>query len=219
MVGRPALDFLDEENKAIMEEQIESRKKGEHRPYEIEWTTKDGRRVPTILSPRGFFEPDGRYRGAFGVVTDISEQKKTEQALREREKELEGKTARLEENDKIELQERVLHNIQELVTPYLQKLKKSALGARQEAYVGIIESHLEDVTSSFSPRLSSEAVGLSPMELQVADLIRQGRTTKDISELLDLSKRTIDGHRDRIRRKLGIKNAKVNLRAYLQSKK
>jgi DNA-binding CsgD family transcriptional regulator len=57
----------------------------------------------------------------------------------------------------------------------------------------------------------------SPNELQVANLIRQGKTSKEVARLLNLSIRTVDSYRDSIRKKLGLKNKKVNLRTYLAS--
>jgi DNA-binding CsgD family transcriptional regulator len=83
--------------------------------------------------------------------------------------------------------------------------------------VGILESNLGDIVSPFVTKLSSRYLNLTPTEIQVASLIRDGRTTKEIGALLHLSANTIMSHRYHIRGKLGLKNKKVNLRSYLQS--
>jgi PAS domain S-box-containing protein len=164
------------------------------------------------------------------VTHDISERKKAEQALRERERELERKTMKLEEvnaalkvvlkrreEDKKDLKDKVLLNIHEMIMPYLEKLKKSKLNERQKAFTEILESNLKDISSPFSHTLSSKYLGLTPTELQVANLIRQGINTKGIAELLHVSRRTIETHRDGLRKKLGLKGKKANLRTYLMS--
>jgi DNA-binding CsgD family transcriptional regulator len=101
------------------------------------------------------------------------------------------------------------------VLPYIEKLKKSNLDAKDEAYVGIVESNLKDIVSSFSQRLSSQYMTFTPKELQVANLIKEGQTTKDIAELLNTSPGTVDFHRHNIRKKLNLKNKRANLRSYL----
>jgi DNA-binding CsgD family transcriptional regulator len=58
---------------------------------------------------------------------------------------------------------------------------------------------------------------LPPKEIQIADLMKKGKTTKEISQILNLSPRTIDIHRHNIRRKLSIDNKKINLQSYLLS--
>ena len=60
-------------------------------------------------------------------------------------------------------------------------------------------------------------VNLTPTELKVADLVRDGRTSKEIASLLNLSYNTIMFHRHNIRGKLGLKKKKTNLRSYLRS--
>jgi len=165
-----------------------------------------------------------------GFNIDITEQKQAEGALKEREKELEIKTHNLEETnialkvllkrrdeDRRELEEKVLLNIKEIIVPYLEKLRKCGLNESQSTYVGILESNLKDIISSFSFRLSSAYLNLTPSEIKVANLVKQGKTNKEIAELLNFSSRTAAFHRERIRKKLGIKNKKTNLRSYLSS--
>jgi PAS domain S-box-containing protein len=161
---------------------------------------------------------------------EISNRIKAEKALKQKGIELEAKTIGLEEantalkvllkqreNDKVELEEKVLLNVRELVFPYLEKLKMKKLGEKQQAYIGIIESNLNDIVSPFVHGLSSRLIKLSPTELQVTNLIKQGNTTKEIAEIMNLASSTIDFHRNNIRKKIGIKNKRINLKTYLSS--
>ena len=101
--------------------------------------------------------------------------------------------------------------------PYLEKLKRSQLDPHQTTLVNILESHLRDVVSPFTNKLSSRFLNLTPAEIQIANLIREGQTNKEIADLLYLSVNTIRSHRFRIRSKLDLTNKKVNLRTYLRS--
>jgi len=174
-------------------------------------------------------------------INDVTEQKLAEAALRkskdelehrikERTRELEIQTKHLEEvntalrvllsrrnKDKEELEEKVLHNIEELVLPYVERLVQTNLNSRQKSFVDILGSNLNDITSSFSRSLSMKFMHLTPSEVQIANLLKQGRTTKEIAELLTLSARTIETHRKNIRQKLGLNNKKANLRTHLMT--
>ena len=111
----------------------------------------------------------------------------------------------------------MLFNVRQLVEPNIEKLKKSRLTERQKNLLDIIESNLNEIVSPFARGLSNSFMKLTPTEIQVANHIRQGKTTKEIADMLNLSVKTIEFHRDNIRTKIGIKNKKINLRTHLLS--
>ncbi|HAY39205.1 MAG TPA: hypothetical protein DCY53_07570 [Desulfobacteraceae bacterium] len=171
-------------------------------------------------------DPDALWR----TIRYSLERKQAEQALVQSERKLKAKTADLEDAnaalrallkrmdaDKAELEEKLIHNIKELVDPFIEKLKKSRLTEQQKGYVQIITSNLEEIVSPFVRHLSANYIKLTPTEIQVANFVKQGKTTKDIAAQLNLSARTIEVNRNNIRKKLGITNQKINLRTYLLS--
>ena len=151
--------------------------------------------------------------------------------LTEANKQLKFKTTRLleantalrvlleqREADKIELEEKVLLNTKLMISPYLGKLKdRRRLGNKEKAYIDIIESNLNEIISPFVRSISAKFFKLSPTEMQVINLIRRGKTTKEIAETMNLATSTIDFHRNNIRKKIGIKNKQINLSTYLSS--
>jgi DNA-binding NarL/FixJ family response regulator len=106
-------------------------------------------------------------------------------------------------------------NVENVIMPYIGKLKKIGLGTEESAYVKILEANLKNITSSFSHRLSPKYMNLTFKELQIAGLVKEGNSSKDMAEMLNVLERTIDFHRKNIRRKLGIADRKTNLRTYL----
>ena len=116
-----------------------------------------------------------------------------------------------------EFQDGILANIRILVEPYLDKLKKSKLHQTQETLLNILISNLNEVISPFTKRLSSQYLNLAPKEIKIANLVKYGKTNKEIAEIQGVTSRTIAAHRENIRRKLGLTNKKTNLRTYLQT--
>jgi DNA-binding CsgD family transcriptional regulator len=167
-------------------------------------------------------------------VKDLSkeavERKRAEETLRKRETELELMARSLEETnaalkvllkkrdeDKADLEQKVLFNIKKLISPPLKELKDSGLDDRQNACVSVLETNLNDIVSQFSRKLSSKYMNLTPAEIQVANLVKEGKTSKEIAISLNSSVSAIQFHRNNLRNKLGLKNRKVNLRSYLLS--
>lgn len=166
------------------------------------------------------------------IAMDITDQKKKEEVLAKQKVELEANKIKLEEvntalrtllrmreEDQAEFEEEILFSIRQLVRPYLEEAKKIENDQKVQTFLSIMESSLDDIISPFAKRAYSRLSNLTPMEIQVATLVKQGKTTKEIAEVLYVSTKTIDRHRSNIRDKLRIKNKKANLRTYLLSTK
>ncbi|UCD87080.1 MAG: PAS domain S-box protein [Desulfobacterales bacterium] len=357
-IGHAAIDFLDDANQKILQKEIARRRKGKGGRYELEATRKDGQKLRLLMSAQPIFDDQGRYKGSFGVFTDITDRKRMEEQVitakarlehllivspaviytcepggdypatfisenvktqldyepdefmkpkfwiehihpedkvriidqlqglfeggyhiheyRFRHKDgtyrwmrdemrlvrdakgkpleivgywvditdrknAENKLAESEavlkiqadelkevnsalrvllkqrDKDKAELEEKVFLNVRELVMPHVEKLKKMISDAKQKAYLNILESNLNEIVSPFAHRLSMKYSALTPTEIQMAFLIRDGKTTKEIADLLNLSHRTVESHRQSIRMKMGIRNRRANLRSHLLS--
>lgn len=81
LLNRPFVDFFDEANRAIVEEQLAKRRQGVHDYYDIEWTCKNGRKISTIMSPQPLFDDTGHFRGSFAIITDITERKRAQDLM------------------------------------------------------------------------------------------------------------------------------------------
>jgi len=174
-----------------------------------------------------------QYQGPVRVVVsheDITALKFAEASLKKREQELEHQTQSLEEAnialkvlleqreaDKLDLEKKLLTNIKQMVFPYLNKLKNSNLKPREKTFVEIIDAHLKDIISPFLQRLAAANIFLTPQEMQIAALIRDGKISKEIADLLNVSDTTVHFHRKNLRIKFGLTNTRTNLRSYLLS--
>jgi PAS domain S-box-containing protein len=183
-----------------------------------------------LVSSSPLYDTKDRLVGGVHIARDITERKQAEEALKEKEAELSIKAKSLEEvntalrvllkdreKGKVDVEERILSNVKDLVLPYIDKIKKTSLDNFQMSCMHILESNLEEIVSPFGRKLSSMFLGLTPTEIRVVDLVKEGKTTKEIAEFMNLSPRTVESHRDNIREKLGIKKSKTNLRTYLLS--
>lgn len=150
--------------------------------------------------------------------------------VEERTAELKAKTANLEElnvalnvllkkreDDRRDLEDNFMHNVKNLILPYIDKLKSTQLSAKHKIYIEILESNIHQVASPLARKLSSRYFNLTPTEIRVTSLIKQDQTTKEIAKTFNVSDGAIIYHRHNIRKKLGLNNKRINLRTYLQS--
>lgn len=231
VLGKPVVDFWQKKEEASY--MIESLYKNDQGSWigELIARRKDSSEFIAQISASLVRDEDRKPICMMGSFLDITNRKQAEDALKARERDLEIKTKNLEEmnaalnvllkkreEDKKEFEEKVLLNIKQLVEPYVVKLKYSGLDERQKALITIIESNLNDITSAFTFNLSSKHLNMTPSEVKIANLIKQGNTSKEICEILGSSEKVVAFHRQNIRKKLGLLNKKINLKSYLITK-
>ncbi len=181
-----------------------------------------------------FVDETGEMIGTVGSARDVTEARKIDGELKKLNEALEEKikkrTSSLEdvntalrvllekrEEDKNQVGTNIYANFKTLIQPLLNQLRKSLTQKTQEEIVNILESTIREMTTPFSKKLSDPLLGLTPTEIQVAMLVKEGKTNKDIAKLLNKSIRAVTSHRNNMRQKLGLKNKKINLRTYLSS--
>jgi len=118
-----------------------------------------------------------------------------------------------EKNDK----EKFLTNIKQSIMPYLKQLGETKVNKGQQILLNRLEKNINQIASPLISRLSSNYLNLTPMEIKVATLVKDGVVNKEIAQILNVSLNTITSHRHKIRTKLGLKNKNINLRSYLLS--
>jgi len=159
---------------------------------------------------------------------ELNERKRVEGVLKGRESELKIQTKNLEEanialkvllnkrdEDKQEFERRIFLNIKHLIFPGLERLQQASVTEYQKVIFQILKSNLMEIISPFAHKMTF--TNLTPTEIQIANLIRFGKTSKEIANSLNLCKETIDCHRKHIRRKVGITKKKINMRTYLST--
>jgi PAS domain S-box-containing protein len=192
------------------------------RNFEIQCRRKDGKKTWISANMRVVRDDNGEILFYEGTLSDITERKNIQEDLENESKSLEEANAALRvllkhrEQDSLELEQKVVSNIKELVLPYVERLRTSR-AQTGEAMAEIIETNLTEIMSPFIRRMTERYANFTPKEIQIADLIKKGKTTKEMSQLLLLSTRTIDIHRYNIRRKLNLNKKKINLQSYLLS--
>ena len=224
VIGRTALELMEPEQARVHHENdVSLLQRGETEPYEIIATYPDGS-VHDLLVFKSLYRD--KHGAADGIVTtclDITERNRARVQIELHAEELENTNTALrvllkQVNDsKTEMENRIMDNLARLVNPYLDQLEENLARTPQQEYVRVIQENLKRITSTFSLSLSSSYLGLSPREIQVADLVRQGRANKEAARILNISVNAIEFHRNNLRKKLGLQNKKINLRTYLLS--
>lgn len=195
--------------------------------FELLTCTKQGEPVWIELTVNVIKE-DGKKVSMQGIARDITFRKEADEIIRKSEKELKEKSNSLQESnaalraliktiedEKKAFQEEILVNLKRLISPYVSKLKNAKPDDYQSTLLNAIERNLEEIALPYAQNLKSEYYNLSRQEMQVALFIKEGKQSKEISEIMGLSVKTIEGYRNTIRKKLGIYKRNDSLKAYL----
>lgn len=197
--------------------------------HNIEYTLvhKNGSHIDVLLSATMMYDQEGKSVRTRGIVVDITNLKLTEEKLKGSESKLKKQKKALEEKtialtevisqieiEKSKIKENIVANIEELIMPNLKKLKIKGVSKK---YIDLISHNLKELVSPFGRNITDRSIKLTPREIEICNMIKNGLTSKEISKLLNISRQTIDQHRKNIRNKVNILNKKVNLTAYLQS--
>ena len=225
VLGRKPFDFMSQ-NEAKRLIDIFSTIAASQKPFkDLENINihKDGHLVALETSGVPIIDVDGKFCGYRGIDRDITGRKETENILRMRAEELKESNIALKvllkqrENDKSELEEKILSNIKHIIMPYIEKLKKNRSMSKELVYLNILESNIKEIVSPFSSKLSFKYLDFTPKEIMMANLIIDGKQDKDMADLLNISIDTVKFHRKNIRKKLDIYGKRINLRSHLLS--
>jgi PAS domain S-box-containing protein len=173
------------------------------------------------------FGGDGQLVGLIHVVRDITNRKSAEKALQQAHNELAMRNKNLEElntalhvllqkreDDKRQVEELIVSNIKSLVYPHIEKLLNDSPDTKQQLLLGVIKTHLNELLSPLLKKL--QQFNLTPKEVQVAAMVNDGKTTKEIAEVLGVETSSINDHRNNIRKKLCL-SRKISLQSKLQT--
>jgi DNA-binding CsgD family transcriptional regulator len=182
--------------------------------------------VDTAITPIQF---DGQ-PCVLRVNRDVTARVEAEEALLQKDREISLQLGKIEklnaaltallEHREQESQRHLagLHTtLEQLVLAHVETLKGTALTADQRVLVEVVEANLRNVAASFVRQLDAWKLQLTPTEVQVADLVRLGKRTKDIARLLRVSPSAITFHRNNLRTKLGLTGRPINLVSYLRT--
>jgi PAS domain S-box-containing protein len=227
IVGKRTMElgiWKDPARRAQLIEALKAR--GSVREFPIDVVTRQGEVRSCVVSAEMI--DIGQRACILAVTRDVTQQKEQEERLHEL-----SETLRREQVDfvrkNVALNEVLQHieqekqvyrheiasNLDNLLRPMLRKLREQGRLDRRE--LDLLQRGLDDVTGQNIDQFKNNMSKLTPRELDILEMIRSGRSSKQIADALDLSSQTVHKHRQSIRRKLQIDHREINLATYLRS--
>lgn len=117
--------------------------------------------------------------------------------------------------EKKKIQDDILANVHQLLLPAIKRLRRKG-SSLDKRTIDVLENNLKTITSSFGSRVSEQKIKLSQRELEIANLIKNGMSNKEIAEMLNVGFKTVETHRNRIRNKFRLVNKQINLTTFLK---
>lgn len=163
-------------------------------------------------------------------LVDISDRKLAEPKLIQKDLEIEMKSRRLEEanvtlkvllnhqqEEKVLLEEQILANFKKLIMPSIEYLQQLSLNSEQLTQVLVIKKQLQEIISPFLMNQSITLRDLTLRQAEIASLIKEGMTSRDIAKRLHITQAAVGFHRQNLRSKLGLLKNGKSLRSHLMS--
>jgi len=230
LIGQSILSYLTEEDQKKILEYIKNVVPEHPVATSIQTIEKsNGEKYWQQWFRRAIYDDTGKLVEIQSVGRDITELKRTEEALRASEATLLEQKAALEQKNvalreilmQIELEKQqvkddVIANVEDVFLPVLEKLRISSLNPETK-YIDLIERGLKGLTSSFGRKITQSSLKLTRREIDICNMIKNGFSSKEIAEFLHISLYTVGRHRHNIRRKMNITNKKTNLSIFIES--
>ncbi len=225
-------DITDPENHDEEKIAIEQCRRGEIDQYRLEkkFVTRKGETlwVNYVAVVIGDEQGDPLY--ILGMMEDITERKHQDEKLRETTEQLKTERGILSEKnialkqvldrlgeDRREFKDLICREIQGSIMPVVRRLR-GEVGEVGENALQALEDDVNRILSKDIDVFRDRYARLTSRESEICEMIKSGMSSKEISEDLNLSIMTVQKHRERIRKKLGITNKSLNLATYLRSR-
>ncbi len=107
-------------------------------------------------------------------------------------------------------------NVERLIMPLVVSLQQR-IPAPDRPIVEFLRRSLEEIVSPFVDRVSRVFASLTPLEVAICRMIRDGLSTKEVAKIRQVSAATVARQREHIRRKLGLAGTQTNLATFLRA--
>ena len=218
---------------------------GRPEPFQTKGLTKQGKVLDIFISGSALNDSDGASGGFLAVIRPVAEEgslcgttysASLERALRVKTKENETLAAELDRANSTcdelrrttdilvetskqtakDLERRIMSNYQLTVAPILEKLKASDVSMPEKYLLQALDINIRNISSSFGTAVARTQSSLTPRQMEICKMIRSGKSSREIAKDLGLSTQTVIVHRKNIRKKLGLKEKKQNLSAFVR---
>jgi PAS domain S-box-containing protein len=171
---------------------------------------------------------DSRIEGVVMICRDVTDYRKARRdlencraeltehrtSLREKDAAIREVLSQIEEH-RLSVKKQISVNVDNLIMPVVERIRRS-VNPQNMQDVELLEANLRDLCSEFGLQLTSGTAALTPRELEISNMIRSGMTSKDVAGILGISLRTVETHRNNIRKKIGISGTDSNLTTFLR---
>ena len=225
--GRPLKEFMEDSDPENVEKTAELVQKKFRIDNMITYEKSSDGTSNVILNNITPCISEGKVLYVWGASHDVSELFEAQENLKRSKEVLAAQKIALEEKnialkelisqiglEKKELKDRIMANIEQVVLPSLEKIR---LKNGEEVYIEQHRKALDNLTSSFGIKIADTSVKLTPREIEICNLVKNGMASKEIAHLLNIALHTVEKHRRMARNKLGLANKGINLHTYLNS--